>query len=103
MSHFTELLENGLGGACRVAQESRTSRVSHGGFIIGLITSAIGRARIHLASREEGLWVRKIFSALSRRGWYGSRWAVQAAKDWEAWLSWISGGRIPASLRRAAV
>jgi hypothetical protein len=81
----------------------RSSRTVHGGSAIGFTRSARGKARIQWANREVGrfdLWIR---SARFRRGWYGSRRAVQAAKVRDSLSSSISASRMPNSFRRARV
>ena len=81
----------------------RSSWTVHRGSAIGFTRSARSRVRIQRANREVGwfnLWMR---SARFRRGWYGSRRAVQATKVHDSLSSSISAGRMPDSFRRARV
>ena len=81
----------------------RSSQAVHGGSISGSICSECGRARIRRANREVGRFVLQMSSARFRRGWYGSRRAVRAAKVCESLSSLISASRILASFNRAGV
>jgi hypothetical protein len=68
------------------------SWVVYGGYIIGLIVSALGRESIKQAKQVSLLLVQVILLALFQRGCQGSKQAIQAIKVYEIKLSSISGG-----------